>query len=80
MKKDRVPENVAFALMHEQLGKKVFINPIALRTAKTLWSFGRSECNRVKVCKCVSREITLKVGICPLSYWRMFYLDPTILC
>ena len=23
-------------------------NPIALRTAKTLWSFGRSECNRVK--------------------------------
>ena len=24
------------------------INPIALRTAKTLWSFGPSECNRVK--------------------------------
>ena len=23
------------------------INPIALKTAKTLWSFGRSECNRV---------------------------------
>ena len=23
-------------------------NPIALRMAKTLWSFGRSECNRVK--------------------------------
>ena len=23
-------------------------NPIALRTAKTLWGFGRSECNRVK--------------------------------
>ena len=23
-------------------------NPIALRTAKTLWSFGRSECNRAK--------------------------------
>ena len=23
------------------------INPIALRMAKTLWSFGRSECNRV---------------------------------
>ena len=22
-------------------------NPIALSTAKTLWSFGRSECNRV---------------------------------
>ena len=24
-------------------------NPIAFRTAKTLWSFGRFECNRVKV-------------------------------
>ena len=23
------------------------LNPVALRTAKTLWSFGRSECNRV---------------------------------
>ena len=26
----------------------IFINPIALRTAKTPWSFGCSECNRVK--------------------------------
>ena len=25
-----------------------FLNLIALRTAKTLWSFGHSECNRVK--------------------------------
>ena len=25
------------------------INPIALKTAKTLWSFGFSECNRVKI-------------------------------
>ena len=24
-------------------------NPIALRTAKIVWSFGRSECNRIKV-------------------------------
>ena len=24
------------------------VNPIALRTAKTLWSFGGSECNRVE--------------------------------
>ena len=23
-------------------------NPVALRMAKTLWSFGHSECNRVK--------------------------------
>ena len=26
----------------------IYFNPTALRTAKTLWSFGRSECNRVK--------------------------------
>ena len=26
----------------------IYINPIALRMAKTLWSFGRSECSRVK--------------------------------
>ena len=32
-------------------GKKGF-NLIALRTAKTLWSFGRSECNRVKCDVC----------------------------
>ena len=24
------------------------LNPFALRMAKTLWSFGRSECNKVK--------------------------------
>ena len=29
-----------------QIGRT--ISPIALRTAKTLWSFGRSECNRIK--------------------------------
>ena len=26
----------------------LLLNPIALRTAKTLWSFGCSECNRVR--------------------------------
>ena len=26
----------------------VLFNPVALRTAKTLWSFGHSECSRVK--------------------------------
>ena len=31
-----------------ELASKTF-NPIALRTAKTLWSFGCSECSRVKV-------------------------------
>ena len=28
---------------------KIYINPIALRTAKTLWSFGRLEFNRVEI-------------------------------
>ena len=28
----------------DQLCYKEWINPIALRTAKTLWSFGHSEC------------------------------------
>ena len=28
-------------------------NPTALRMAKTLWSFGRSECDRVHVVYCV---------------------------
>ena len=27
----------------------MFVNPIALRKAKTLWSFGHSECSRVKL-------------------------------
>ena len=35
--------------MEESTGMSLF-NPIALRMAKTLWSFGYSECNRVKFC------------------------------
>ena len=34
------------------------INPIALRTVKTLWSFGRSECSRVN-CRCKSMHCFL---------------------
>ena len=30
----------------------ICINPIALRAAKTLWSFGHSECNMVKQALC----------------------------
>ena len=36
------------ALVGEFLKGVHFLNPIALRAAKTLWSFGHSECNRVK--------------------------------
>ena len=36
-------------------GNIALFNSIALRTAKTQWSFGHSECNRVKeyACMCV---------------------------
>ena len=33
------------------LASPVF-NPTALRAAKTLWSFDRSECNRIKMAEC----------------------------
>ena len=36
--------HLIFALQEKN---QVSINPIALRMAKTLWSFGPSECNRV---------------------------------
>ena len=35
------------------------INPIALRKAKTLWSFGLSECNRVKVYNMENSKISV---------------------
>ena len=39
------PENVPICLKGT-----VSCNTIALRMAKTLWSFGHSECNKVKHC------------------------------
>ena len=36
---------------------KFALNPIALRTAKTLWSFGHSECNRVKGMNLLLEEV-----------------------
>ena len=41
-------------------GGIIFVNPIALRTAKTLWSFDSSECNRVKSAKSVWYDTDLK--------------------
>ena len=38
--------NFASSVSHEW---HIKINPIALRMAKTLWCFGHSECNRVKI-------------------------------
>ena len=36
-------------------------DPIALRTAKTLWSFGCSECSRVKEKYLLPKEQTLSI-------------------
>ena len=36
-------------LKHFEIRRNDYYNPVALRTAKTLWSYGRSECNRVKI-------------------------------
>ena len=40
------------------------LNPIALRMAKTLWSFGHSECNRVKIWIHYQKNVEL-AQICP---------------
>ena len=44
---NRVPTQ-AFRLITQMYLSIGRLNPIALRMAKTLWSFGRSECYRVK--------------------------------
>ena len=40
------------------------INPTALTTAKTLWSFGRSECNRVKQNDLIKEDVILFTHMC----------------
>ena len=35
-------------MVMQNLFEVVYVNPIALRMAKTLWSFGHSECSRVR--------------------------------
>ena len=40
------PKNVK--TLQLKLAFHCILNSIAFRTAKTLWSFGRSECNRVR--------------------------------
>ena len=46
-----VVENLSGKIVKHLSGRYASINPFALRTAKTLWSFGGSECNRVKSVK-----------------------------
>ena len=35
--------------MTHKFGSLTQLNPVALRMAKTLWSIGLSECNRIKI-------------------------------
>ena len=40
---------IALLFCHNKGNPESQINPTALRTAKTLWRFGHSECSRVKL-------------------------------
>ena len=46
---------------------RTIINPITLRMAKTLWSFGHSECNRVKYSSFLEPR-----PLCSESVWRAY--------
>ena len=48
-------------------------NPIALRMAKTLWSFGHLECNRVRPPKGCDSILSMEGTIAESKYFR-FYL------
>ena len=50
------------------------LNPIALRTAKTVWSFGRSECNRVTYTFISSTHKTAKMKVNVVEF--AYYIDP----
>ena len=47
-KMDRIALLLHSTFYRENTLLPLVFNPVALRTAKTLWSFGRSECNRVR--------------------------------
>ena len=51
--------------MHVKL--LALFNPIALGTAKTLWSFGCSECNRVKIWDGIGQNVMGKIFYIPLA-------------
>ena len=52
------------------------LNPTALRMAKTLWSFGHSECSRVKVPKKKIDEFAISVDPAKAAYNEQLHLDP----
>ena len=48
------------------------INPTALRMAKTLWSFGHSDCNRVKECSGLPKYQINPIQISSLKQYTLY--------
>ena len=65
--------------MHVKL--LALFNPIALRTAKTLWSFGCSECNRVKIWDGIGQDVMGNIIYIPLAtIWSLMVLIQERIC
>ena len=56
-------KNVTTALLPLKKQPFPLINAIALRTAKTLWSFGYFECNKVKHCEMPQQNLLLAINM-----------------
>ena len=55
---------------------KFCFNPIALRMAKTLWSFGRSECNRVKMGFFFQKQSQKDPSKMEVDFWSILEENP----
>ena len=66
-------------IMVEMVWPSLVVNPDALRTAKTLWSFGCSECNRVKSDSNCAIVVAFMVAInCKSKFSRLHFSGPTL--
>ena len=54
------------------------LNPTALRTAKTPWSFGRSECNRVKAISSMIELIFSEFLACFQNVQKRYCTTPSM--
>ena len=74
-------KDVVFGKLKEKSDAKLYLNRqlnyIALRTAKTLWSFGRSECNRVKM---AFHYIPLRNSIKERMIWYVMVFSFSVEC
>ena len=60
--------------------KCICIKPIALRAAKTLWSLGHSECNRVKQALCFKQaDFDYPLGACLIQVVLYTYSEKIII-